>query len=155
MVAADAEGGGPLNFGSVEGQFFYATTASGTHRGRITEEALLAAVESSDLPDTRVDGQAYIDFTMFGDQLDEFEEQLAAGDDWATWTVGGAAVGSVLLSAGYVAWSINGGYLLASALSSLPAWRMVDPLPILDASLSKKKRKKKGEEEEEEEVPFL
>ena len=28
-------------------------------------------------------------------------------------------------------WLIRGGVLLSSVLSSLPAWRMVDPLPVL------------------------
>ena len=36
------------------------------------------------------------------------------------------------LTVGYVLWIIRGGYLMASVLSSLPAWRLVDPLPILD-----------------------
>ena len=35
------------------------------------------------------------------------------------------------LSVGYVIWLIRGGVLLSSVLSSLPAWRLVDPLPVL------------------------
>ncbi len=35
------------------------------------------------------------------------------------------------LSAGYVLWLIRGGVLLSTALSSLPAWRFIDPLPVL------------------------
>jgi hypothetical protein len=31
----------------------------------------------------------------------------------------------------YVIWLIRGGLLLSSVLSSLPAWRFVDPLPVL------------------------
>jgi hypothetical protein len=34
-------------------------------------------------------------------------------------------------SIGYVLWLIRGGLLLSSLLSSLPAWRFVDPLPVL------------------------
>ena len=45
--------------------------------------------------------------------------------------VGSATVMSTALSVGYAFWTIRGGYLLASALSSLSAWRMVDPLPVL------------------------
>jgi hypothetical protein len=41
------------------------------------------------------------------------------------------------LSIGYVLWLVRGGILLSSVLSSLPAWRLVDPLPIL-ASLDKR-----------------
>jgi hypothetical protein len=35
------------------------------------------------------------------------------------------------LSAGYVVWMLKGGSLLASVLSSLPAWQLADPLAIL------------------------
>jgi hypothetical protein len=35
------------------------------------------------------------------------------------------------LSVGYVAWLLRGGVLLSSILSSLPAWRALDPLPVL------------------------
>ncbi|MEM7250999.1 MAG: hypothetical protein AAF493_06235, partial [Pseudomonadota bacterium] len=35
------------------------------------------------------------------------------------------------LSVGYVAWLLRGGALLASFLSTMPAWRLLDPLPIL------------------------
>ena len=36
------------------------------------------------------------------------------------------------LSVGYIIWLLRGGSLVASMLTSIPAWRMVDPLPILD-----------------------
>jgi hypothetical protein len=32
---------------------------------------------------------------------------------------------------GYVLWLLRGGALIASLLSSLPAWRLIDPLPVL------------------------
>jgi hypothetical protein len=38
---------------------------------------------------------------------------------------------SASLSIGYVIWLVRGGALLSSLMASLPAWRMVDPLPIL------------------------
>jgi hypothetical protein len=31
----------------------------------------------------------------------------------------------------YLLWLIRGGALVASALSALPAWRILDPLPVL------------------------
>jgi hypothetical protein len=42
-----------------------------------------------------------------------------------------AAAATLGLSVGYVIWLLRGGVLLSSLLSSLPAWRLVDPLPIL------------------------
>ncbi|MFT6875549.1 MAG: putative outer membrane repeat protein [Granulosicoccus sp.] len=35
------------------------------------------------------------------------------------------------LSVGYLIWLVRGGALMGSVLSSLPAWRFVDPLPVL------------------------
>ncbi|MEE9492937.1 MAG: DUF4347 domain-containing protein [Gammaproteobacteria bacterium] len=35
------------------------------------------------------------------------------------------------LSIGYIVWLVRGGILLSSILSSLPAWRFIDPMPIL------------------------
>jgi len=37
------------------------------------------------------------------------------------------------LSIGYVIWLIRGGVLVSSMLSALPAWQMIDPLPVLAA----------------------
>ncbi len=36
------------------------------------------------------------------------------------------------LSVGYIFWLLRGGSLVASMLTTIPAWRMVDPLPIVD-----------------------
>ena len=33
---------------------------------------------------------------------------------------------------GYVLWTIRGGWLLTSLLAQMPAWRMVDPLVVLN-----------------------
>jgi hypothetical protein len=38
------------------------------------------------------------------------------------------------MSVGYVVWLLRGGLLLGSLLSSLPAWQVIDPLPVLARS---------------------
>jgi sugar lactone lactonase YvrE len=38
------------------------------------------------------------------------------------------------LSVGYVLWLLRGGLLLSSLLSSLPAWSVIDPMPVLSRS---------------------
>ena len=38
---------------------------------------------------------------------------------------------SLGLSLVYVLWLIRGGVLMGSYLSALPAWRVLDPLPVL------------------------
>jgi hypothetical protein len=35
------------------------------------------------------------------------------------------------MSVGYVMWLLRGGLLLSSLLSSMPAWHVIDPLPVL------------------------
>ena len=45
--------------------------------------------------------------------------------------LGTGTVFSAGLSVGYVAWLLRSGIILTSVLSSLPAWRFIDPLPIL------------------------
>jgi hypothetical protein len=42
-----------------------------------------------------------------------------------------AVAAGVSLSVGYLVWLVRGGILLSSLLSALPAWRMLDPLPVL------------------------
>jgi hypothetical protein len=48
-----------------------------------------------------------------------------------------AETGMVLsagLSIGYVVWLVRGGVLISSMMSALPAWQMIDPMPILAAA---------------------
>ncbi|MEZ5627417.1 MAG: cadherin-like domain-containing protein [Rhodocyclaceae bacterium] len=48
--------------------------------------------------------------------------------------IGVSVVTGAGLTIGYVAWLIRGGVLLTSLLSTMPAWRLLDPLPILNSS---------------------
>jgi hypothetical protein len=45
--------------------------------------------------------------------------------------VASGTVVSASLSIGYVIWLVRGGALMSSLLASIPAWRIMDPLPIL------------------------
>ena len=47
---------------------------------------------------------------------------------------GSATVVSFGASAAYFIWLLRGGSLLSSLLSILPAWKSIDPLPVLEAS---------------------
>lgn len=46
---------------------------------------------------------------------------------------------------GYVVWLLRGGLLLTSLLSSLPAWHIIDPWPVLS-------RFKRSDEEQEDDA---
>ncbi|MDH3320140.1 MAG: hypothetical protein OEO84_10685, partial [Betaproteobacteria bacterium] len=63
--------------------------------------------------------------------LDRMREELADQGEVEQWVAGSAAVGGFALSVGYVLWLLRGGALLASLLTSLPVWRLIDPLPVL------------------------
>ena len=58
-------------------------------------------------------------------------EDLADENRLEKSVVGLTIVASTGLSVGYVMWLLCGGVLLSSMLSSMPAWRLVDPLPVL------------------------
>ena len=46
--------------------------------------------------------------------------------------MGAAVTVSSTLTVGYVLWMIRGGVLIGSLLAQMPAWKFVDPLPILE-----------------------
>jgi hypothetical protein len=62
-----------------------------------------------------------LDETDFGDTSDQQFFSLDSG----------LQLSGVALSAGFVSWAIRGAGLFASMLSSIPAWRHMDPLPVL------------------------
>ena len=47
------------------------------------------------------------------------------------WIRGGVQVTGVVVSAGFVVWAMRGAGLLTSILSAAPAWRHLDPMPVL------------------------
>jgi hypothetical protein len=65
------------------------------------------------------------------DAFDEIRESSREQRHFEATAIALAAAGSLGLSVGYVIWLLRGGVLLSSLLASLPAWRFVDPLPIL------------------------
>ncbi len=61
-----------------------------------------------------------------------------------------ASFSGMALSAGFVAWILRGGSLVASFLVSMPAWRHFDPLPVLGGELlTRRKRDRKMHEDDE------
>jgi hypothetical protein len=90
---------------------------------------------SSSLNTTQVSSQeisVILDQTDFGDTPDKQFFSVESG----------LQLSGVALSAGFVSWAIRGAGLFASLLTSLPAWRHMDPLPIL----KKKDEKEKGKD---------
>ncbi len=78
----------------------------------------------------RAGGSAWRVSGLAGD-LDRMRDDMGEQVELEHWASGSIAVGSFGLTVGYVLWLLRGGALLASLLSSLPAWRLIDPLPVL------------------------
>ncbi|HZV55613.1 MAG TPA: cadherin-like domain-containing protein [Rhodocyclaceae bacterium] len=68
---------------------------------------------------------------QFQQQLDQVQDKIRQQLSLDKAMVASTLAVSTGLSVGYVLWLIRGGVLLSSLLSSLPAWRLIDPLPIL------------------------
>jgi hypothetical protein len=67
----------------------------------------------------------------FNDGLDQLRESLQREKNTEQVMLGGSVTVTAGLSVGYLVWLTRSGALLGAALSALPAWRFVDPLPIL------------------------
>jgi CSLREA domain-containing protein len=77
---------------------------------------------------TRLSPEGY---QLVRNSLDAIKEEVSREILLGKTVLGSAIATSVGLSAGYVIWMLKGGSLLASVLSSLPAWQLTDPLAIL------------------------
>jgi hypothetical protein len=89
---------------------------------------VLASADGSVLSAARI--QSVHDPAML-DVLDEMRRSLSEEGRLEASALAVAAAATLGLSVGYVIWLLRGGVLISSLLSSLPAWRLVDPLPIL------------------------
>ncbi|MCA9120067.1 MAG: hypothetical protein KDB11_07770, partial [Planctomycetales bacterium] len=67
-------------------------------------------------------------------KLDTLQEQLESESDFHDHIAGTATVVTAAISTGYVIWALRGSFLLASFLSTVPTWRSLDPLPIIEGS---------------------
>jgi hypothetical protein len=66
-------------------------------------------------------------------KLDELKRQMSESSDAQRNVVASSVVVTTGLSVGYVVWLVRGGVLVSSMLSALPAWQLIDPMPVLAA----------------------
>jgi hypothetical protein len=86
---------------------------------------------------TNGDLSSVIDVSSFVQGLNKLREEIQAETYFEKFVVGSTLTATTGFSIGYVLWLVRGEVLLTSLLASLPAWRLVDPLPVL--SLLKKR----------------
>ena len=77
-------------------------------------------------------------------KLDELRRQMAESTDAQRTLVASSVAVSTGLSVGYVVWLLRGGVLLSSMLSALPAWQLIDPMPVLAAAGAVTRRRGAG-----------
>ena len=107
---------------------------SGTsNSNRSSAEALIEELSATiTTPPIFVESNVFQVGGQLNSALSELAESMSFETGFHDWQIGGAIAASAGISVGYVLWTIRGGYLLASVLSSMPAWSTFDPLPILD-----------------------
>lgn len=87
-----------------------------------------------------------LDHRSIQTQLDQLRSHWKMSQGPTVGTLEVATGVSAGLSVGYVVWLLRGGVLMGSMLSALPAWQMIDPLPILSRGLGARERE--GDDEE-------
>ncbi|MEO1524421.1 MAG: DUF4347 domain-containing protein [Planctomycetota bacterium] len=86
-----------------------------------------AEVSSGVLNDFRFASQ----LGLFWQQVDQMGRQIDADGEAPDMYFTGTAAATSAISVGYVIWLLKGGHVLAGLLAQVPAWRLIDPIPIL------------------------
>ncbi len=92
-------------------------------------ETVLATIETVPLP-TTADVIAPL-VTAAQTELADLGALLNDHSLLQRWMIGSAVGVTTGLTVGYVFWTVRAGYLLTGLIAQVPAWRFVDPLPIL------------------------
>jgi hypothetical protein len=79
----------------------------------------------------RGDLGSVLDASRFVQELNKLREEVAEDTSLEKFVVGSTLTAATGFSIGYVLWLVRGEVLLTSLLASLPAWRLIDPLPVL------------------------
>jgi hypothetical protein len=112
---------------------------SASSGGLQTDGRQLGSVEALEARGTPPEGDAkaamreiaVVQEPEFQKELNKLRDEVREDAVVETRVAASVFVVSTGLSVGYVLWLLRGGVLLASLLSSIPAWRLVDPLPVL------------------------
>lgn len=78
--------------------------------------------------------ESFISGGGFVDGIDRLREEVKEEARLQSLVVGSGFAISGGLSVGYVIWAARSGILLSSMLSTLPAWRFIDPFPVLSSN---------------------
>jgi len=100
---------------------------SGNERNSGSDNSLISRVLSS-LDPSFLDRSGW-----FWQALDQNRRQLESEASLPEILLGSTAAITSSVTVGYLIWLIKGGQVMAALMANLPAWRLIDPLPILSA----------------------
>lgn len=111
---------------------------------------LSAEAAHTDAQDERLSPAMLSDllFSKLDSVIKELEEAVAADVDRQMYVTRIAAASGVTLSVGFVVWALRSTALMASLFATVPAWQIVDPLPILASYRSERKARKHAQDEQ-------
>jgi VCBS repeat-containing protein len=143
VQAADAatRGAAPAAGAAVEGSARRAQTAGSFLSGLALASDAAAAGVTSGITANAPGAVAQTEFsarvaaatanTSFLRELDRARDSQAEEVRQERVVIESSVAAGATVTVGYVLWLLRGSLLLTTALSSLPAWRFVDPLPVL------------------------
>ena len=99
-------------------------------------------VERRDLASATIVSQFETSFLFH--QLDSFVDDLESQDDFYELVAGTTVFASGALSAGIFLWAARASCFMTMLSTSLPAWAVVDPIPVLDAAALKRRTEKRS-----------
>ena len=97
----------------------------------MTAAALLPLPQALELDTLTSEIRSLMVSDSFNDSLNRMRDDISSATHLQQNVVASSIAATTSLSVGYVAWLVRGGVLLSTALSSLPAWQFIDPLPVL------------------------
>ncbi len=107
-------------------EFFYADAIA-------RQPVIKAPTDDDSAESTPIEvAESVIDTRSIVNDLNELQRDMQLDTTMEDWAAGTLTAVSSTLSVGYILWTIRGGYLAASILTSMPAWRLMDPLPVLE-----------------------
>jgi len=131
--AQAADSGAGVAAPSAASAFASTGNAAGAAPGAREGDAAVGRIVEPQVEPTTVEQQAIqaISEPAFREELDKLRRHQEEEATVEARVAGSVFAVSTSLSVGYVIWLLRGGVLLTSLLSSLPAWRIIDPLPVL------------------------
>ena len=91
------------------------------------------AVEQASLTAPAPTYESVLSSVELWNDLDDLKEQMETDMMMPTIVVGSATSAASVFTVGYVTWLIRGGQILVGVMARMPAWMLIDPLPILAA----------------------